>query len=221
MCGRYITPDEAAIERYWGLSPREPLRLEPSYNFAPTQSGPVVVGGKRGVRELELFQWGFQPSWSKRAWINARAETVLESRAFKSAARQRRCLVLAAGWYEWQGSKPPKQPYLFRRVDGDPIAFAGIWTLREVNDDVIANYAIITTAAPKEIEPIHNRMPLIVDPLAYDRWLDPIAPVADFGALLDNLPDDENIEAYRVSTEVNAVRNNSPNLIQPINGQNR
>ena len=109
MCGRYITPDQAALEREWGELPRD-IEYFPSYNFAPTMRGPVVVDANQDTdkfkdrdRAVRLMTWGFQPHWAKRSWINARAETVFENRAFAKDARKHRCLVLAAGWYEWTG----------------------------------------------------------------------------------------------------------------------
>ena len=132
MCGRYITPEQGDIERHWDLVPATSYRQ--NFNTAPTQDAPVVFINDDGVRELRMFRWGFQPHWAKRAWINARSETLFESRAFAPAAKRRRCLVPAIGWYEWQGSKAPKQPYVFH-VDGfRPFAFAGIWTAREGAD---------------------------------------------------------------------------------------
>ena len=111
MCGRYITPDEAAIEREWGSLPKD-FDYFPSYNFAPTQLGPVVIDTDSDTqkfndreRTVVMMKWGFQPYWSKRLWINARRETVFESRAFASAAKSQRCLVIASGWYEWTGDR--------------------------------------------------------------------------------------------------------------------
>jgi putative SOS response-associated peptidase YedK len=153
MCGRYITPDEAALEREWGQLPTE-FKYFPSYNFAPTMRGPVVVDTDENPDKLnnrqpavKLMTWGFQPHWAKRAWINARAETVFEARAFAKDAMRHRCLVIAAGWYEWTGDKAPRQPHLFRRTDGRSFAFAGIWTNRKIEDEWISTYAIITTDA--------------------------------------------------------------------------
>lgn len=126
MCGRFITPDQAAIEREWGLI--GPVDFKQSYNLAPSQRAPVIRLEESGEMNLSLLTWGFQPGWAKRAWINARSETVYSSKAFASAARKRRCIVPAIGWYEWQGKKAPRQPYVFHRDGFLPFAFAGIWT---------------------------------------------------------------------------------------------
>lgn len=213
MCGRYITPDEAAIEREWMKLPRD-FEYFPSYNFAPTQQGPVAVEND-GERKIVPMKWGFQPHWSKRAWINARSETVFETRAFATDAKRQRCLVIAAGWYEWTGSKAPRQPYLFRRTDGQSFAFAGIWTTRKVDDETVSTYAILTTAADELAAPIHDRMPVIVHPLAYDAWLWPESEPQDYAAVLEN-PDDSEFEAYPVSKLVNSPKNNAPELLEPI-----
>jgi putative SOS response-associated peptidase YedK len=114
MCGRYLIPDEADVEREWNARPGA-IQYFQTFNFAPTQNGPVLIE-REGARAVELMTWGFQPFWAKRAWINARAETVLENRAFAPAAKRQRCLVIASGWYEWTGTKAPKQPFLFKRT---------------------------------------------------------------------------------------------------------
>jgi putative SOS response-associated peptidase YedK len=178
MCGRYITPDQAALEREWATLPRD-VEYFPSYNFAPTLRGPVAIE-RDSERKVVLMTWGFQPHWAKRSWINARAETVFEARAFAKDATRHRCLVIAAGWYEWTGDKAPRQPHLFKRVDGHSFAFAGIWTNRKIDDEWVSSYAIVTTVADELSAPIHDRMPLIVHPLAYDAWLSPDAEPQDY-----------------------------------------
>ena len=221
MCGRYLTPEEAALEREWNIRPAD-INYFQSFNVAPTQSAPVVIdvdGDPQKVTDRErsvvLMTWGFQPYWSKRGWINARAETVFENRAFASAAKRQRCLVIAAGWYEWTGSKAPKQPYLFARTGGRSFAFAGIWTTRTVDGQKIATYAILTTAANDLSAPIHDRMPLIVDPLAYDAWLRPDSEPQDYEAVLEH-PDDGPLEVYPVSKAVNSQKNDSPECMRRI-----
>ena len=126
-----------------------------------------------------------------------------------------RCLVLAAGWYEWTGDKPPKQPHLFRRKDGRPFAFAGIWTNRKVEDEWISTYAILTTKADELSTPIHDRMPLVLDPLAYDAWLGPNSDPQDYRAVLER-PDDDDYETFPVSKAVNSPKNDSPELVERV-----
>ena len=138
MCGRYLTPDAAALERAWELS--APTGYRQSYNFAPSQLAPVILPGDDNALALDLLIWGFQPHWAKRAWINARSETVFTSRAFAPAAKRHRCLVPAVGWYEWQGAEAPRQPWLFHLDGFRPFAFAGIWTSGTAEKP--ANFAI-------------------------------------------------------------------------------
>lgn len=216
MCGRYITPDERALRQLWSDLPFG-YEYRQSWNFAPTQTGPVVVSqqapdDERATPRLRLMKWGFQPRWSSRGWINARAETAFESRAFRYAIRHQRCLVPAAGWYEWTGNTKPRQPWLFTRADGAPFAFAGIWTSPETAVDT---YAILTTAPNELAAPIHNRMPFVVPPEAYATWLDEAASLEDLQSVLQR-PHGESFEVYPVSTAVNTPRNNWPELAERI-----
>jgi putative SOS response-associated peptidase YedK len=222
MCGRYVTPDEAALEREWGQLPRD-IEYFQSYNFAPTMRGPVLVDADEDPeklndrqRAIRLMTWGFQPHWAKRSWINARAETVFENRAFARDAERHRCLVIAAGWYEWTGDKAPRQPHLFRRKDGRSFAFAGIWTNRKVEEEWISTYAIITTDANALSAAIHDRMPLVVDPLAYDAWLWPGSDPQDYRAVIEDIPPSDDFEVYPVSKAVNSPKKDSPELVKRI-----
>ncbi len=219
MCGRYVTPDEAAIEREWSRLPRDYIQ---SFNLAPSQQAPVVVETDADPvdvttpqRRVVMMTWGFQPSWANRSWINARAESVFQNRAFRASAVRQRCLVLAAGWYEWTGEKAPRQPFLFRRIDGRLIAFAGIWTERTVNDRPVSTFAVLTTAANELAATVHDRMPLILDPLAYDGWLSPASKTEDVAAVL-HAPGNEGLEAFPVSKAVNSPRNDAPELVRRI-----
>lgn len=210
MCGRYITPAEGDLERHWDLTPNEAYRQ--NFNTAPSQLAPVVRLGANGEPELYSFHWGFQPSWAKRAWINARSETAFDSKAFAAAAKKRRCLVPAIGWYEWQGSKPPKQPWCFHLDGFLPFAFAGIWTARDTDNGPDMNFAILTQAASDELAPIHNRMPVIVEPDNYMAWL---SPDTDNPAQLIR-PAASVVQTHKVSTLVNKPQNNGPECIAPL-----
>lgn len=212
MCGRYITPDEAALEREWGLS--VPPDFTQSFNFAPSLRAPVIRLDEHGAPDLSLLVWGFQPSWSKRAWINARAETVFESKAFASAARKRRLIVPAIGWYEWQGSKAPKQPYVFHREGFTPFAFAGIWTARETDDGWERSFAIVTTEATGALAAIHHRKPVALGRDDQQAWLAADLDEGDAAALL--VGDALEVSAYPVSTYVNKPENNDPACIAPL-----
>jgi putative SOS response-associated peptidase YedK len=211
VCGRYLTPDQAAFERHFGLAvPPDYFR---SYNLAPSQSGPVVRISRAGDRVAELFTWGFQPAWAKRAWINARSETAFTSTAFGSAARKRRCLVPTLGWYEWQGQKAPKQPFVFHLDGFRPFAFAGLWTARQTEDGWQGSYAILTTAARPPLDEIHNRMPVVLAPEDYDSWISPDTASADAEAIAARSFGE--VQTYPVSTYVNKPANDDAACIKP------
>lgn len=215
MCGRYITPDEAAIEREWALVP--PTDFTQSWNLAPSQHAPAIRLDESGAIDLSLLAWGFQPRWSKRGWINARAETLFSSKAFASSARKRRCLVPAVGWYEWQGSQAPRQPWVFHRDGFLPFAFAGIWTARELDDGWERSFAIVTTAATGELARIHHRKPVALTVEAQQRWLDPALDQPEAEAVLAG--DGPDFGAYRVSTYVNKPTHNDAQCIAPLTSQ--
>ena len=218
MCGRYlITTPVEAIRRIFGV--RQSPNLGPRYNVAPTQSVPIVRRGEAG-RELVTVRWGLVPFWAKdlkigHKLINARAETVADKPAFRDAFKRRRCLVIADGFYEWRRIDGGKQPYLIRVAGGRPFAFAGLWDhwTDKQSGERVESCTIIVTAANALVAPIHDRMPVILAPADYDRWLDPSA--ADGAALLPAFPAGE-MEAFAVSPRVGNVRNDDPGLIEPV-----
>jgi putative SOS response-associated peptidase YedK len=211
MCGRYLTPDQAAFERYWGIE--APPDFAQSYNVAPSQLAPVVRRDPDGVVVASLMTWGFRPAWAKRGWINARSETAFQARAFADAARRHRCLVPAMGWYEWQSDKSPKQPFVLHHDGFVPLAFAGIWTARKVEGVWHRSFAILTQAALDSIRSIHDRMPAVLPRDAQAAWLH---PDADVGALREALARSAGgIRAYPVSPLVNKPENDDPSLISP------
>ena len=219
MCGRYAStlPPEAmrALFRYLE-QPNFPAR----YNIAPTQ--PIaIVRMAEGKRQFALVRWGLIPAWVKdpRAFsllINARGESVNEKPAFRSAMKYRRCLVPADGFYEWKREGEKKRPYFVRRRDGAPIAFAGLWeNWMGPNGEEVETAAIVTTTASRSIAHIHDRMPVIVPPEAFDFWLDPKVDAQTAAAVLTPAPD-ATIEAYEVSSAVNRTANDSAVLMEPL-----
>lgn len=212
MCGRYLTPDQAAFERHWGLA--SPTDFVQSYNVAPSQAAPVIGVTTEGNVAARLMTWGFQPAWAKRAWINARAETARTSKAFADSTRRHRCLVPALGWYEWQGEAKPKQPYVLHLDGFLPIAFAGIWTARRVEDDWVRSFAILTRPALTSIARIHARMPVVLRPENYAAWMSRDVE-ADRAWELLSLPI-ETISSYRISTYVNKPEHDDAQCIQPV-----
>lgn len=209
MCGRYLSPDEAAFERHFKLTPPEAYRR--SFNVAPSQFA-AIIRHRDGRQVAELGIWGFQPAWAKRAWINARAETVFTSAAFRYAARASRCLVPAAGWYEWQGERAPKQPYVLYRDGFEPLAFAGIAISAERDGEKQTTFAILTRAAATAIAGIHDRMPAVLAPENYAAWLDDTADRTSLEQLLDAPPSD--IATRPVSTFVNKPANDDAKCIE-------
>ena len=218
MCGRYlITTPVEAIRQIFQVDQRPNLAAR--YNVAPTQSVPIIRRGESG-RELVTVRWGLVPFWAKdlkigARMINAKAETVAEKPAFRDGYKRRRCLVLADGFYEWKKIEGGKQPYLIRLKSAGPLAFAGLWAdwKDKESGERIESCTIITTEPNALMASIHNRMPAILPPEAYDLWLDPDA--ADGRALLGPFPA-EAMEAYPVSQRVGNVRNEGPDLAEPI-----
>ncbi|HKI36710.1 MAG TPA: SOS response-associated peptidase [Gemmataceae bacterium] len=221
MCGRFTlfaSGDELA--RLFGFETAGVPALEPRYNVAPTQ--PVAaVRLDDGRRALVLLRWGLIPSWAKdpgigNSLINARSETAAEKPSFRSAFRQRRCLVPASGFYEWQatGGKH-KQPYHFRRRDGKPFAFAGLWERWHDGDgQPVETCAILTTEANAVVRPVHDRMPVILPPGDFAAWLDPRTPGAEVGALLRPYPAEE-MTGVPVGRYVSNPRNEGPQCLTP------
>jgi putative SOS response-associated peptidase YedK len=221
MCGRYsiTTPVEALRQVFRFTGPA--LNLQPRWNVAPTQDAPVVRLGKDGQRELRMLRWGLVPFWSKddkggARMINARGETVAEKPAFREAFKARRCLVPADGFYEWEtlGDSPSKQPLLFRRTDGKPFAFAGLWERWRPKDggEAVETFTIVNTAANEIMAQYHDRVPIVLASHDYAAWLD---PDADPRPLL-KAPPSEWFAATRVSTRVNSVRNDDAACVAPL-----
>lgn len=219
MCGRYaITSSPEAIRALfrYGEMPNFP----PRFNVAPTQPVPVVRFAE-GARSFALLRWGLIPSWVKdprdfSLLINARGESVADKPAFRNAIKRRRCLLPADGFFEWQATGGPKQPFYIAPRGGGPIAFAGLWEAwMGPNGEELETVCIVTTTANRTLAPIHGRMPVIVAPEAFDTWLDPAVDVQTAAALIAPAPDDL-LEAWPVSTEVNRAGNDTPDLIAPL-----
>jgi len=228
MCGRYVSVSSPTIltERFHVEEVRlDPEAAEASYNVTPRAVMPVVAESK-GHRVLDLVRWGLVPSWAKDLsigdrMINARADRLLTSNAYKRAFERRRCIVPADGFYEWQkleGSRR-KQPWFFRRRDGEPIAFGGLWEIwhdPKAGDDAprIRTFTIITTEPNELMKPIHDRMPLILAESTWDQWLDAENRDVDaLGKLLVPSAPGE-LEAWPVSTLVNKPDHNGPELLE-------
>lgn len=258
MCGRYAAtanPDELTLEfevdddrtadpaRSVLANPQSPPPGTPDHNMAPTKQAPVVLTrAPRGEdeapprRQLRLLTWGLVPSWSKDPkagvrMINARAESVLDKPAYAKAAARRRCLVPAAGWYEWQASptatdakgRPLKQPFYTSRADGEVCAFAGLYefwrdpAVKDPEDPAawLTTFTIITTAAEPGLDRIHDRQPVVLDRGDWGQWLDPaLTDPGEVAALLEPRAAGR-FTAYPVSRAVSSNRSNGPQLLEP------
>ncbi|HEX8522107.1 MAG TPA: SOS response-associated peptidase [Tepidisphaeraceae bacterium] len=219
MCGRYTLINLAYLTDLFPWITEVP-EAPPRYNIAPTQ--PILAVANHDKSHLHPFLWGLIPFWAKDPSIgsqmcNARAETLAEKNSYKHAFKRRRCLIPADGFYEWKhvpGSKT-KQPMYIRMKSGKPFAFAGLWETWNSDDgSQLKSCTIITTNPNSLIEPIHNRMPAIIRPEHHERWLDPVEKSPQkLTELLSPHPASE-MEVYPISTQVNNVRNESPDLIK-------
>ena len=224
MCGRYTQSKSAEIIAK-AFQIDNVSDIKPRYNIAPTQSVLTVLQPAASAnRQSKMLHWGLIPSWAKdrkmgSKLINARAETVAEKPAFRSAFRKRRCLVVADGFYEWQQqeNKKQKQPFYFRLSDGEPFAFAGLWEhWQDATGEEIESCTVLTTEANDLMRPIHNRMPVILEAKNYDLWLDAEATKPELlQPLLHPYPTEE-MTAYPVSTAVNKPTNDSAECINSI-----
>jgi putative SOS response-associated peptidase YedK len=219
MCGRFTLSQSAeAIASVFQLD--EVPILQPRYNIAPTQLVPTVLQKpEQRQRQLQMLRWGLIPAWAKdpamgARLINARAETVAEKPSFRSAFRHRRCLVIADGFYEWQRQDGKKQPFYFRMHNAQPFAFAGLWERwQDPNGEIIETCTILTTDANELLRPIHDRMPVILDPKDYDLWLDPAVENSEPLQQILHPYASEAMTCYAVSTKVNNPGNDTPECI--------
>ena len=227
MCGRYVSVSSPTIlaERFHVEEVRAGA-TDANYNVTPRAVVPVVAE-RDGRRVLDLVRWGLVPSWAKDLsvgdrMINARADRLSKSNAYKRPFERRRCIIAADGFYEWQAvtGKKQKQPWFIRRRDGEPIAFAGLWEIwhdRSLGDDAprVRTCTIITTEPNDLMRPIHDRMPVILPESAWDSWLDTEnRDVQSLGQLLVPAPSEE-LEVWPISMLVNKPANNGPELLEP------
>lgn len=226
MCGRYVVtwqPDEISERFQLRRLPEGLFQTYMNFNAAPTQELPVIVINESGERVLRPMQWGLRARWSKPgdkkavAPFNARAETVLDKPMFKNLIKSKRCLVPARGYYEWQNRGDYKQPYLISGEGDELIAFAGLYDefTPPGEDEPVASYTILTTEPSEFVSQFHNRMPVILDRSDEDDWIDP-TNTDPVGILPLARAFEGELDAHPVSRAVNNVRNNEPDLIEPI-----
>ncbi len=235
MCGRYtLSAGHEALAREFLAEFAEEMKMSwnPRYNITPG-TGIVAIQEDRdkGGRKADVFHWGLVPSWAKDPdigykLINARAETIADKPSFRDAFRYRRCLVPASGFYEWDRTKSPRQPYYFHPGKSEIMAMAGIWEhwLHPSGSEILS-VSLITTAANKLMEPIHHRMPLILPKEAWNPWLDTNNVKPSIGRFLDVNQPDEFLTCHPVSLEVNKGSVDAKELIDeallPEGGQDQ
>ena len=239
MCGRYTIRLLQPIVDMFGVP--LPDDFPPRYNVAPTEDVPVVRAAAAPgadmaspAMRLDLLHWGLVPSWAEdpsagNRMINARAETAAARPAFRDAMKRRRCLIPADGFYEWKklggqeteqaaakGRRKPavrKQPYLFRMKGDRPFAFAGLWDTWWRDGEKLESFTILTTSPNDLVAPVHDRMPVIIAPEDYARWLDPARSATDVQDLLRPYDAGE-MEAIPVSKHVNVPTNDDPRCVE-------
>jgi len=227
MCGRFTQQRPTSeLAEIFGAEDLADLPGE-RFNVAPTDEAAVIVQ-REERRAVRAYRWGLIPHWADDPKIgsrmfNARAETLAASPAFRDPFHRRRCLVPVDSFYEWRRDGKIRQPFRIVREDGRPLALAGLWSgWKDVETGEIRRTFTIVTSGPNALlRPIHNRMPVIVPPDAWDRWLDSgLADPAQLQGLL--VPaDDDGLDLYPVTRLVNDVRNDGPNLIEPLVAQAR
>ena len=222
MCARITQQlSQDQIGDLYGVraTPQPPDR-KPRYNGAPGQDFSACRFEPDGAFAIVRLCWGLVPSWARDTrtgsrLINARAESVHYKPSFRAAFRLRRCLLPVAGWFEWQQRGRRKQPCYLALADGSPLSLAALWERRDRRGTPIETFTIITTAASPSLEDIHHRQPVIIDPCRFTEWLDPQTPLP---ALLEmaRQPHDGPFEKRPVSTRVNSVRNDDPDILLPV-----
>jgi putative SOS response-associated peptidase YedK len=229
MCGRYslYTTNPDYLSDRFQLA-EKPADLHENYNVAPGQMLPVIVQGEDGKRRVETMKWGLIPFWSKDPkigykLINARAETIFDKPMWRNVVLHKRCLIPANGFYEWKkldvAGKPEKQPFYIHPKENELFAFAGVWeTWHDAEGKELKTYSILTTEPNKEMDPIHNRMPVILTQEDEAGWLD---AGDDRDAIEPYLHPyhDGGLDMFEVSKAVNVATNNDHKLIYPINSQ--
>jgi putative SOS response-associated peptidase YedK len=242
MCGRYVSVqgDADLLAEFDAIYAADDAQPDIGFNVAPTEQVRAVVNrrlrGEDGkptgepVRQLRVVSWGLVPSWSKdrtgaARMINARAETVGRTPAFRKAFASRRCLIPADGWYEWKrgvdsAGAPAKQAFYMTPKDGHGLAFAGLYEFWSPPGDesapTVTTCSIVTSASVGALAEIHDRMPLVLARESWARWLDPgVASPTDLLQAWDEA-DGEHIELRPVSSKVNSVKNDDPSLIEPV-----
>jgi putative SOS response-associated peptidase YedK len=231
MCGRYTLYKSEELVNRFNIDQKDfdelYDQLKKRYNVSPSQVMPAVVQKDDSHNGLDMMRWGYMPVWAKDPrdvfkykTFNARSEEIFEKRTWKDAIRHRRCLIPANGFYEWKATDTGKQPYFIHPKDQDLFAFAGIWgTWADTDGRKWGTYSILTTSPNKEMRDIHTRMPVIVRPADEARWLDSDSTEPEDIADIMNPYQDDALEIYEVSRDVNTSRIDQDTLVLPLNSQ--
>ena len=221
MCGRFglTRPEALQLERF-GIQELPPL--VPRYNIPPS-SDILVVRERKGVTGAEMIKWGLVPSWAKDPSIgnrmaNVRSDTALEKSSFKAPMEKRRCLVPADVFFEWQDvpGQKRRRPYAAAMLEGEPFALGGLWEAwRSKGGEWLITCAILTTEPNDLLEPIHDRMPVIVRPGDYARWLDPATKMGEVSRIVAPYPP-QDMRAWEVSLLVNDPKVDDARVIAPV-----
>jgi putative SOS response-associated peptidase YedK len=226
MCGRYALFQIEQLRERFQVANNLPAGIKERYNIGPTQLEPIIVE-RSGDRRIEVMKWGFIPRWAKDATsvfryktFNARAEGIFEKPLWKKAVRSSRCLVPANGFYEWMNSENGKQPYFISSPDNELLSFAGVYgTWRNQSGFEWGTFSIITTKPNKDMSPIHDRMPVILDKSEESLWLDNSLDDSDLlESLMDPYPDNA-LSITPVSRDVNTIKTDEAHLILPLHAQ--
>lgn len=222
MCTRFtLTAPPATVRDLFGANGEKDF--PPRYNIAPTQPVLIIRNTEKQERELRLVRWGLIPSWAKdpaqikSVLINARSETAQDKPSFRGPLRHRRCLVPATGYYEWTGQPGAKQPHIIETRAGTPLfAMAGLWEhWLGADGSELESMTILTTGANQTMGSLHDRMPVVIQPEDFSRWLDCRSGTAEFTADLLRAAPEDFFQFRKVSRNLNNVRNEGPGLIEP------
>lgn len=220
MCGRYaLNATSQQLMDHFELV--KSVDFSARFNIGPTSVVPVIRQSPEGERVAGLLKWGLVPNWSQdpsngAKMNNARAETVADKPSFGGAFRRRRCLIPATGFYEWKTVGKIKQPYFIRYKSGELMAMAGLWeSWRNPSGEILRTFCVITTRPNNIMEPIHDRMPVLIPPGNFGAWLDPAIPGEDLAELLEPMSA-QGMEAWPVSKAVSKATEDHEDLIAPV-----
>ncbi len=225
MCGRFTLSSRAqTIANYFGIE--LPYNLKPRYNIAPSQDILVIRHISDSKPEFCLMRWGLMPAWQNEEdistkWINARSETIIDKPLFKKLFQQKRCIIVADGFYEWQATTRAKLPFYIFKKDHQPFAIAGLWEHWENHEGKsIESCLLLTTEANPEVKSIHHRMPVILQKAQYSTWLNGENTKVEIlkSLLRPYLPQD--LTSHEVSTYVNSPKNDNQNCVEKLADSN-